>query len=264
MLKTMKLWSAVIALMLGVVWTSAAQQSSSSPAPAATDNYVTEKYFKSKIFEVKYREPNSLVAVLKQLGSGFKGATISASSEFKTITARDFPENLTTIEEAIKRLDVPTLPRPNIELHMHVLVASNSAPSGAEVPAELKDVLTELRGTLNYKTYDLAASVVQRLTETPRGLQGNGTAELASGSPGTPNITVPYEYWINTVQLVPNPNGSTNIQINEFVFSAMLFDRERARVGTALNMRDGEKVVVGTATIRNRALVVVLTVKLIK
>jgi hypothetical protein len=35
-------------------------------------------------------------------------------------------------------------------------------------------------------------------------------------------------------------------------------------VQTALNLRDGEKVVVGTATIRNRALVIVLTVKLIK
>jgi hypothetical protein len=35
-------------------------------------------------------------------------------------------------------------------------------------------------------------------------------------------------------------------------------------VHTALNIRDGEKVVVGTATIRSRALVVVLTMKLVK
>ena len=41
-------------------------------------------------------------------------------------------------------------------------------------------------------------------------------------------------------------------------------EKERAKVQTALNLRDGEKVVVGTATIRNRALVIVLTVKLIK
>jgi hypothetical protein len=263
MFKTIKLWSAALALTLGLVSTSIAQQSSNS-TPAPADNYVTEKNFKSKVFEVRYREPNSLVGVLKQLGSGFKGATISASSEFKTITARDFPENLTTIEEAIKRLDVPTAPRPNIELHMHVLVASNSAASGTEVPAELKDVLAELRGTLNYKTYELAASVVQRLTETPRGLQGSGTAELPSGNPGTGNLAVPYEYFINSVTLVPGPTGSMSVQINEFTFTAVLGERDRARVQTALNLRDGEKVVVGSATIRNRALIVVLTVKLLK
>jgi hypothetical protein len=42
-----------------------------------------------------------------------------------------------------------------------------------------------------------------------------------------------------------------------------LSDKDRAKVETALNLRDGEKVVVGTATIRDRALIVVLTAKLL-
>ena len=40
-------------------------------------------------------------------------------------------------------------------------------------------------------------------------------------------------------------------------------DKDHAGVQTALNLRDGEKVVVGTATIRNRALIVVLSARLI-
>jgi hypothetical protein len=260
--KTIKLLPAALALTFGFVSIAIAQQSS-NPTPTPVDNYVTEKSFKSKVFEIKYREPNSLVVVLKQLGSGFKGATISPSSEFKTITARDFPENLTTIEEAIKRLDVPSAPRPNIELHLHVLVASNAAPSGMEVPAELKDVLAELRGTLNYKTYELAASVVLRLAETPRGFQGSGAAELPTGNPGAA-LAVPYDYFINSVALVPDAAGSMSVQISEFKFSATFSASERAAVQTALNLRDGEKVVVGSATIRSRALVVVLTAKLLK
>jgi hypothetical protein len=131
------------------------------------------------------------------------------------------------------------------------------------VPPELKDVLAELRGTLNYKTYELAASVVQRLTETPRGLQGSGTAEVASGNPGTPNFIMPYEYFLGAVSLVQNATGGPSVQIGEFSFSA-ISDKDRAKVNTALNLRDGEKVVVGTAAIRNRALVVVLTAKLLK
>ena len=262
MLKIIKHVPVAMALALILVSTSFAQQ------PAATttnpnDNYVTEKSFKSKVFEVKYRDPNSLASVLKQLGSGFKGATISSNAEFKTLTVRDFPENLATIEEALKRLDTPAAPRPNIELHMHVLLASNTGNAGGDMPAELKDVLTQLRGTLNYRNYELAASVVQRLTETPRGLQGSGTADIPSGNAAAPTITMPYEYHINNVSLVQNAAGSPSIQINEFVFSTTT-DRDRARVQTALNLRDGEKVVVGTATLRSRALVIVLTAKLLK
>ena len=261
MTKSFKLIPTTLALMLVFISASFAQQP--SPSPAQVDSYVTEKNFKSKIFEVKYRDANSLASVLRQLGSGFKGATISANSEFKTITARDFPENLLTMEEAIKRLDTPGSPRPNIELHMHALIASNTGGAGTAVPAELKPVLDELRGTLNYKNYELAASVVQRLTETPRSLTGSGAAELPSGNPSAPNMSMPYEYYIGAVTLNQDSGGAYSVQIGEFSFSAQP-GNDRAKVQTALNMRDGEKVVVGTATIRSRALVVVLTVKLIK
>jgi Bacterial type II/III secretion system short domain len=260
----MKNLTATFAFAFALVPAALAQQPASTATPAPSDNYVTEKNFKSKVFEVKYRDPNSLANVLSRLTSGFKGAAISSNTEFKTITVRDFPENLATIEEALKRLDVPGAPRPNIELHMHVLLASNTPGGGAEVPAELKDVLAELRGTLSYKNYELAASVVQRLTETSRGLEGQGIAEVPSGNPGAPNGTLQYDYFIGGVSMVQNPSGAPSVQIGEFKFSALAFDKDRARVNTALNLRDGEKVVVGTAAIRSRALVVVLTMKLVK
>lgn len=262
--KSVKHLPAALALTLVFVPASFAQQpASTTTTPAPTDNYVTEKNFKSKVFEVKYRDPNSLANVLSRLTSGFKGAGISANTEFKTITVRDFPENLVTIEEALKRLDTPGAVRQNIELHMHMLLASNTGGGGGEVPAELKDVLAELRRTLTYKNYDLAASVVQRLTETQRGLQGSGTAEIPGGGPGIPNQVMPYDYYIGSVSITQTAAGSPSLQIGEFTFSAVS-DKDRARVHTALNLSDGEKVVVGTATIRSRAMVIVLTVKFIK
>ena len=261
MLNTLKY--AIAALSVALVFVSASFAQQPSPTPAPSDNYVTASGFKNKVFEVKYRDPNSLANVLTRLTSGFKGAGITPNAEFKTLTVRDFPENLATIEEALKRLDTPGAPRPDIELHMHVLLASNVGSAGLDVPTELKDVLTELRGTLNYKNYELAASVVQRLTETSSVLQGNGTAEVSSGNSGVPNLSMPYEYYIRSVSLVPNPGGAQSLQIADFAFTSST-GNDRARIQTALNLRDGEKVVVGTATIRSRALIVVLTAKLLK
>ena len=261
MVKTLKHVLSAIAVTMVVAAASLGQATTSTQQP--TDNYVTEKSFKNKVFEVKYRDPNSLANVLTRLTSGFKGAGITPNSEFKTLTVRDFPENIATIEEALKRLDTPGAPHPNIELHMHVLLASNVGGAGLEVPAELKDVLAELRGTLNYKNYELAASVVQRLTETSSVLTGNGTAEVSSGNSGAANLSMPYEYYIRSVSLIPNPGGTQSLQIADFAFTSST-GNDRARIQTALNLRDGEKVVVGTATIRNRALIVVLTAKLLK
>jgi hypothetical protein len=261
MLNTVK--HAIAALSLALVFISVSSAQQPSPTPAPSDNYVTASGFKNKVFEVKYRDPSSLASVLTRLTSGFKGAGITPNAEFRTLTVRDFPENIATIEEALKRLDTPGAPQPNIELHMHVLLASNMGGGGSDVPAELKDVLAELRGTLNYKNYELAASVVQRLTETSAVLQGSGTAEVTSGSSGVPNVSMPYEYYIRSVSLIANPGGTQSMQIADFAFNSRTGD-DRARIQTALNLRDGEKVVVGTATIRNRALIVVLTAKLLK
>ncbi len=277
MFKFMKIAPAAFVLILVFVSASFAQKTPTptpapAPAPAKSEpDYVTEKGFKSRVFEVKYRDAYNLSQVLRPLGSGFKGASVSSNSDFKTITVRDFPENLATIEEAIKRLDTPAPPHPprpplaNIELHMHVLIASNTAGTGdtsAQVPAELKEVLTQLRGTLNYRNYELAASVVQRLTESGRDWQGAGTAEVSSGNPGVPNLTLPYRYIIRAVSLAQNPTGPPTVQISEFTFTTSS-EQNNAQVQTALNLRDGEKVVVGTATIRSRALVIVLTAKVL-
>jgi type II secretory pathway component GspD/PulD (secretin) len=253
---------ASLAIVLIFIPAVLAQQPSPTPEKPK-DDFVTERQFKSKIFELKYREPSSLASVLRQLGSGFKGAGIAANNEFKTLTVRDFPENIATIEEAIKRLDMPAERPSSVQMHMHVLLASNrtSTTPAAEMPAELKDVITELRGTLTYKNYELITSVLQRLTETNRGLNGSGLAQVPGTQTGV--ITAQYEYFVNQLSFVPTASGAQAIQIQDFSFT-LQGEGMRGRVQTALNLKDGEKVVVGTATINDRALIVVLIPKIVK
>lgn len=252
----------LLVLTLIIIPAVVAQQPNTTQEKPKED-FVTERQFKSKIFDVKYREPSSIANVLRQLGSGFKGAGISANNEFKTLTVRDFPENLATIEEAIKRLDTPAAPPSSVQMHMHVLMASNrvgATPAG-EIPGELKDVITELRGTLTYRNYELITSVLQRLTETNRGLNGSGLAQVPGAQTGV--TTARYEYFVNQLSFEPSAAGAQSIQIHDFVFN-LTGEGIQGRVQTALNLRDGEKVVVGTATINDRALIVVLIPKIVK
>jgi len=256
--------NALTAIVLSLIVSSTlfAQQPTPSTPDKIEEDFVTEKGFKSKVFTINHRDPGSLGVLLSPLLSGFKGVMMRANPEFKTLTVRDFPENLATIEEAINRLDTPAAPRANIELHMHILVASNTGGTTQQLPDELKDVITQLRGTLSYRNYEIAASVVQRLTETPRGLHGSGTAEIANVQPAPPTMALPYDYNINSVSVAQSPTGAVAIQIGEFNFQTRT-DTVNGSLQTALNLRDGEKVVVGTTTIRDRALIIVLTAKVL-
>src|SRR6266446_9290677 len=119
-----KLKTLALFLLLAIFSTAAVGQTPSQPAPA--DKYVTNSGFKNRVFEVHNRMPDDLVPVIRLLTSGFKGAELAASNELKTITVRDFPENIAAIEEAIKRLDHAAPQTPDIELRISVLIGSKS------------------------------------------------------------------------------------------------------------------------------------------
>ena len=257
---TKNIFTALILILTTAAAMFAQEQPNASAPTKNEDDFVTEKGFKSKLFEIKHRNPNEIVDVLRQLGSGFKGAGVTANSELKTLTVRDYPENLAIIEEAIKRLDTPVAPTPGIELHMYILVGSKSGGT-PQLPAELRDVVEQLQATLTYKNYELVTSIIQRLKETNRGLRGQGTLELTQALTTDGKTSLPYLYVINEVSLREASAGKPTIQIGEFSFTTT--DKDIARVQTALSLRDGEKVVVGTATVKDKSLIIVLIPKLI-
>src|SRR5215212_2889945 len=121
---TAKLKTLAPALLVVALCAYGARAQQSQPPPAPADNYVTNTGFKNRVLEVRNRTPDYLLPVLKLLTSGFKGAQVSASNEFHTIIVRDFPENIASIEDALKRLDTPQAPRTDVDLRMHVLIAS--------------------------------------------------------------------------------------------------------------------------------------------
>ena len=263
---------AVISSTLMFVSTLSGQQAQASSRTTQDDKYVTEKGFRSRVLEVKHGDPRQLWSVLQSLGSGFKGATLSFSDELRTLTVRDFPENIAIIEEALKRLDAPQVARPDIELHIHVLFGSTTEGAPGQFPADLRDVLRQLQSTLNYKSYNLAASIVHRVKDGARGIRGSGLPEVGFlGTPGSSRpIEASYNYSIDSISLTSAPSEAPKVQLKEFRFNlrSNIFllsnNMVDAGVNTDASVRDGEKVVVGTAALKDRALVLVLSAKVIK
>jgi len=248
-----------------------APQAIPTPAPRGPE-FVEEKGFKTKIIEMKYRDPNTLFRVVSSLGSGFRGATISPNADFKTLTVRDFPENIAVIEEAVKRLDTPEAVRPDIELHVHVLIASNSSMASNERPAELNDVIKQLQGALAYKNYALMTSSIQRAKEGRQGVESSGVAESklfnVETPPGNPIF---YSYSLDPVTIEVGTAGDARVQIPKFTFNMRIplnlgntVQYENVGFRTPVSVREGEKVVVGTTTMGDKGLIVVLSARVIK
>ncbi|MGB8508504.1 MAG: secretin N-terminal domain-containing protein [Pyrinomonadaceae bacterium] len=256
--------------------TGAGAQEPQQNKSSAGDNFVTEKGFRSRVFEIKYRDPSNLMRVLTPLGSGFKGAVVSFNQELKTITMRDFPENIATVEEALKRLDVPDVPRPGIEFHVHILVATNNTLSPfTPYPAELENVIKQLQSTLSYKHYGLMTSQIMRAKEQGFNRVSNkGVAELKLpvGNPAGTN-PIFYDFSLQNISLDSSPSsGGQKIAIGEFAFSMKIplminqgsLQYENIGFNTPVNLREGEKVVVGTTSMEDKGIIVVLTASVTK
>ncbi len=272
--------AAAYMLVLLLATSAFGQQPQGQTPPKPDPQYVDFSGFKGKVIEVKNRDAFELARVLNPLSSGYKGSTIVGNTDFKTIVVRDFPENIAAIEEAVKRLDVPlpTQPdhsalniEPNIELVLHVLIASNVEGASNPHPEELNEVLKQLRTKLTYKNYYLLTSIVQRtkIGQNTSNIQGEGLATAGAQLFGKNEVGTQYVYSINQIYPELRTAGAP-MAVRNFSFlikgasapdDLMLGS---AKIYTNLSVRDGEQVVVGTASLKDKGLILVLSAKVLK
>lgn len=270
-----KVFNAVAALALALAFTMDGLCQESNQSQARPPEYVETKDFKGKIFEVKHRRPQEIIRALSPLGSGFKGAMMTYNDETQTISVRDFPENIGAIDEAIKRLDTPQSARveSSVELTIQVLLARTDAPSNlvpTPPPPNLNDVIKQMQNTFAFKDYQLVATIVQRAKTHSRfqgghAVFGKGDAiwlenyKREDGSLNSQQYKAIYEHRITGIEVSSNSSAGAKIQLDNFSFTF-----SNAIVQTDLDARDGEKLVVGTASLGNKAMILVLTAKVIK
>jgi Bacterial type II/III secretion system short domain len=227
----------------------------------ATAAFAQETKLKSRVFEVHNRDARSLAATLRLLGSGAPAADLSVNEELHTITVRDFPENLATMEDALKRLDVPPAAAPDVEIRMSVLIGSNT-PLESAPPAgdDLAPVVKQLQSTLRYSHFGLLTTVVDR-TRAGSGIEGSGMADPAVlGAQLPAGDIIGYDYRLRQLAVQDD-----TIRIESFSFAAHVPYRlngaatyQTVKFETPVSIRQKEKVVIGTTTMGNKAFIVVV------
>ncbi|HEX8148073.1 MAG TPA: secretin N-terminal domain-containing protein [Pyrinomonadaceae bacterium] len=252
-------------LALALLLLAAPAALAQSEAPRQEESYVTQKMFQSRVFDVKNRDPQSLVRVLAPLTSGFRGAVVSANPEFRTISVRDFAENIAVIEEAIRRLDTPEAARPSVEFRVHMLVASNDEAVVNRYPAELSDVVKQLQTSLGYKNFSLMGSQIVRGKEGRGDNYNRGVADLRMANDTPANKSpVYYSYNLSNVSL-----DGARVQVDQFSMEMRVplwlgegkIVYETVGFKNPVALREGERVVAGTTSIADKNVVVILTAK---
>lgn len=219
--------------------------------------------FRTKIFEVHNRSPHDIYAAVRTLGSGSKGSDIDVNAGLRTITVRDFPENIAAIGEAIDRLDRPVL-ETGIDIKIAILIGSKVPMPGASVPDDLAPVVKQLQSTLRYSHFGLMADNVHRTT-SGGGMEGSGIAEptlLGITPEGKPIF---YSYKLRNITVSTSGDRPT-VSAETFAFSMRVpvtigGGTQYQNVGfeTPVTIRQNEKVVIGTTTLGEKALIVVVT-----
>lgn len=216
----------------------------------------------SKLIQLKYIFPDSVMPIVATFGRGSVVANQEPRARYVTISGP--AELITSIEDAIKKIDVPPPPTKNIESTFHILLASQSGETGA-VPAELNGVVQQLRTVFGLKSFRLLETAV---------IRGRDGAETSGAMPSPTKQETPARYYIKYQRAqVSGEDKAPRVRFDNLQFSAYIqytasdgkaFDRE-AMLKTDLDVGANQKVVVGKTNVdaASQSIFLVVTAKVV-
>jgi hypothetical protein len=152
----------------------------------------------------------------------------------------------------------------NLDTQLYLIVATNSEVDDSRLPTALDSVIKQLRASLPFKNYRLAATLVNRVKNEGRldlrWIGGPFAAPSGSASAVTPSFS---EFKVGLVKLVRNAEGNPVVQMQRFSFGARIpiitgtnvaqsgtgfpvINYENTGLNTDISLREGDPVVVGT------------------
>lgn len=225
-----------------------------------------EKKWQQKFVEVK----TGNVIRLANLLATIPGLKANGDAELRVISlGTDSPEVMQAAEEMIKRFDRPSggtgsgAPR-NFELTVHLLLAGKELKVGDALPPDLEPVGKQLRSVFGFKDLQLLDTAFLRNREDVAGmLSGTVTVDSVPGA-----SVYNFSYQESRVAKDERGNivrlGKVGLRFQtQIATSSGGWQGAEVRFDTSLDLREGQKVVIGKSRIGadQRSLIVVLTAK---
>jgi hypothetical protein len=221
------------------------------------------------IIEVKYADVNRLTDLLRPI----YGGNIKADSSLHVIGVSGPTDLVAAITAAIQKLDVPLSAEPDVELTVYLISGVAQGQATDDVPQELASTVKQLHGLFAYKSYKLSDTLVLR---GRTGRPFNGAETQTEGMlPGTTNLTYRLSY--NSLEV--SPGDPRTVHINALGFSlrgptvtttskdnvSTDHTQTPARIFTDLDVREGQKTVVGKSSVNSAgdALILVIVPKVV-
>jgi len=130
---------------------------------------VEERDWETRIFTIRNIDSGQLSVALRMFR-----ARMQPTPDLHILSVRAPKEIMPAIEDAIKRLDVPT-PSKNAELTIYVIMATEQPDGTNTIPSSLQSVVNQLKNVLSYKGYQLIDTLIARGTDrrnAPTSLMG--------------------------------------------------------------------------------------------
>ena len=156
----------------------------------------------------------------------------------------------------------------NLDTQLFLIVGTNQDVDDAKLPATLDTVVKQLRATMPFKNYRLAATLVNRVKNQGRLSLSWIGGPLASPSGAATNVTPSFsQFNVREVKLIRNAENQPVVQMLGFNFGARIpiqtatgavaangavapvVAYENTGVSTDISMRESEPVIVGTLNI---------------
>lgn len=155
----------------------------------------------------------------------------------------------------------------NLDTQLFLIVGTNQDVDDAKLPAALDTVVKQLRATLPFKNYRLAATLINRVKNQGRLSLSWIGGPLASPAAAATNVTPSFsQFNVREVRLMRNAENQPVVQMLGFNFGARIpiqtpgaiaangavaptVGYEPTGVSTDISMREAEPVIVGTLNI---------------
>lgn len=153
----------------------------------------------------------------------------------------------------------------NLETQLYLIVGTNQDVVESKLPGSLDPVVKQLRATLPFKNYRLAATLINRVKNEGRlDLSWIGGPLASTASPTlAPSFS---QFKVRQVKLAQTSEGQQMVQMQGFNFGARIpiqtnmavaatggvppaFNYENTGLATDISMRESEPVIVGTLNV---------------